>query len=57
MSTVRNEKYVKDLMLNLMAKDDSINSETRQLIEAILKSDANENAKQALIETIIESNN
>lgn len=52
-----NEKYVKDLMLNLMAKDDSINSETRQLIEAILKSDANENAKQALIETIIESNN
>lgn len=52
-----NEKYVKDLMLNLMAKDDSINSETRQLIEAILKSDASENAKQALIETIIESNN
>ena len=52
-----NEKYVKDLMLNLMAKDDSINSETRQLIEAILKSGANENAKQALIETIIESNN
>ena len=52
-----NEKYVKDLMLNLMAKDDSINSETRQLIETILKSDANENAKQALIETIVESNN
>ena len=52
-----NEQYVRDLMLNLMAKDDSINSETRMLIEAILKSDVNENAKQALIETIVESNN
>ena len=50
-----NEQYVKDLMLNLMAKDDSINNETRQLIEAILKSDASENAKQALIEAVIEN--
>lgn len=52
-----NEQYIKDLMLNLMAKDDCLNEETRELIESILKSEASENAKQALIETIIESNN
>lgn len=52
-----NEKYVKDLMLNLMAKDDCLNEETRALIESVLKSNVSENAKQALIETIIESNN
>ncbi len=52
-----NEQYVKDLMLNLMAKDDCLNEETRLLIESILKSDASENAKQALIEAVIENNN
>lgn len=52
-----NEQYVRGLMLNLMAKDDSINDETRKLIESILKSNASENAKQALIETIIENKN
>lgn len=52
-----NEQYIKDLMLNLMAKDDCLNEETRTLIESVLKSNVSENAKQALIETIIESNN
>ena len=52
-----NEQYIIDLMLNLMAKDDSINSETRALIESILKSNVSENAKQALIETIVENKN
>lgn len=52
-----NEQYIRDLMLNLMAKDDCLNEETRELIESVLKSNVSENAKQALIETIIESNN
>lgn len=52
-----NEQYIRDLMLNLMAKDDCLNEETRELIKSVLKSNVNENAKQALIETIIESNN
>lgn len=52
-----NEQYIRDLILNLMAKDDCLNEETRMLIESVLKSNANENAKQALIETIIENKN
>lgn len=52
-----NESYINNLMLNLMAKDDCLNEETRLLIESILKSDASENAKQALIETVIENKN
>jgi hypothetical protein len=51
-----NEKYINDLMLNLMAKDDSLNEETRQLITSVLKSNSDNNAKIALIETIIGSN-
>lgn len=52
-----NEKYINDLMLNLMAKDDCLNDETKQLIGAILKGSSSDNAKIALIEAIIESNN
>lgn len=52
-----NEKYINNLFLNLMAKDDSLNPETRELITSVLKSNCDDNAKIALIESIIEGGN